>query len=293
MTGSTPNLDGLMRSVLAEAGWSGFLLRRLVVVASGCPPSTLAGARVLQQQDGRVLLIEEDARHGKADAVNKVITGAEGDFLVFINSDAAPEDGAVTRLLSAATLDEGVGAMSGVPITEGRRGLTPLVVDLMWNAHNEASVALNHMNLSNHSSDELVLFRASALEVLPDDIVNDGAYLAITAKRKGYTVKVCPEAGVRIQTPNRISDLVGQRRRIIFGHRQVWRRTGSTPKTVESLLILSPLLGLRLLISTLAKRPMLVLALPISAVTESMSAILSFLDEANSPRKHVIWKRFA
>lgn len=291
-TGDVPQLGELMQSILTEADSSGFMLKRLIVVASGCPSFILALARDRQALDSRIRLIVEEVRHGKADAVNKIINETEGDFLVFVNSDATPEKGAVSRLLSTAAADERVGALSGMPVTDGGSGLASLIMDLMWSAHNECSVVLNHMNLSNHSSDELVLFRPSAIDALPEDLVNDGAYLAMAARRKGYTVKVCPSAGVRIQTPRRISDLVGQRRRIIYGHRQVWQKTGSPPKTIESMLFSSPTVGLRILVATLSKKPRLVLALPIAVVTELTSAILSLVDAAGSSKKHVVWRRF-
>jgi cellulose synthase/poly-beta-1,6-N-acetylglucosamine synthase-like glycosyltransferase len=282
-----------MESIISEADSEGFLLKKVIVVASGCTPSVISAARDIQARDSRVNLLVEEARHGKAQAINRIIGLAEGEFLIFVNSDASPEEGAMSRLLRAGAADGAVGAVSAMPITEERHGLEPLVVDLMWSAHNECSTRLNHMNLSNHSSDELVLFRYSAIELLPSDLVNDGAFLAATARRKGYTVKVCTSAGVRIQTPKRISDLVAQRRRIIFGHRQVWRKTGSPPKTIESMLFISPSIGMRILVQTLARRPALVLALPVAVVSELASWFLSTIDGALSTSRHVVWRRFA
>jgi cellulose synthase/poly-beta-1,6-N-acetylglucosamine synthase-like glycosyltransferase len=282
-----------MNSVISEADPDGFLLKKLIVVASGCTSSVISEAREIEARDSRIDLQVEGARQGKAQAINRIIGLAQGEFLVFVNSDAAPEKRAIQKLLAAGAADDTVGAVSAMPITEDRHGLEPLVVDLMWTAHNECSTRLNHMNLSNHSSDELVLFRSSAIEPLPKDLVNDGAFLAASVRRRGYTVKVCTSAGVHIQTPRRISDLVAQRRRIIFGHRQVWQKTGSPPKTIESMLFISPSIGMRILVQTLARRPSLLFALPVAVVSELASGVLSAIDAAFSTSKHVVWRRFA
>jgi cellulose synthase/poly-beta-1,6-N-acetylglucosamine synthase-like glycosyltransferase len=188
--------------------------------------------------------------------------------------------------------DERIGAVSALPEPGLGDGMVSLLLDFMWSAHNYCSVALNHMNVSNHSCDELVLFRASAIRLLPANIVNDGAFLAATARLHGYTIKVSTAARVRIRTPKRISDIIQQRRRILFGHAQVWRRIGTPPRTIESLLFLSPVTALRFLVATLATKPKSLLAMPVALVSEVSATILSILDTARSSRAHAIWRRF-
>lgn len=235
----------------------------------------------------------ERERHGKAEAVNQILAKAKGRFVLLTNSDASPERGALVNLLAAADSDQNVGAVSAIPVTDARKGPTALFVNFMWSTHNECSVALNHMNLSNHSSDELVVFKTSAIKAIPAGIVNDGAYLAATVRRKGFSVKVSPSAKVRIETPKRISDIVHQRRRILFGHVQVWRRIGEAPRTIESLILSSPPLGLNLLVKTLARHPKFILVIPIAVVTELAALVLSISDVLRSSKIHTVWRRFS
>ena len=292
-TGEAVGLGRLVRSMAGEAGRGPCRLLKLVVVASDCPRSTLAEVRQVCEEDPRVHLVVEDARRGKAEAINRILSLAGGEFVVLVNSDAVPERGALTELLGSIRRDEKVGAVSAVPIPSGGRGPASLLSEFMWTAHNDCSLALNHMNLSNHSSDELVAFRLDAIRELPEGSVNDGAYLAMIARIKGFSIKVCQSARVRIRTPSRVSDLVSQRRRIIFGHTQVWRRTGVAPKTIESLIIFSPLIGTRILIATVARRPAFLFALPIALVGEVLASVLSIVDAVVSSRRHVVWRRFA
>jgi cellulose synthase/poly-beta-1,6-N-acetylglucosamine synthase-like glycosyltransferase len=148
------------------------------------------------------------------------------------------------------------------------------------------------MNVSNHSCDELVLYRSKAVSLLPSQTVNDGAFMAGVARLKGYSIKVSADALVHIRTPKRITDVISQRRRILFGHAQVWRRVGTPPKTIESLLFLSPVEGVRLLVKTLAARPKFLEALPLAVVSELSATLLSIFDTISMSRAHAVWRRF-
>jgi len=283
----------LVSSLLGDSGEALARMQRMVIVASACSPETVACLQALREADGRIKLIVEERRRGKADAINKILSSLETPTILLVNSDARPEPGAIARLLSTMGSDEKIGAVSAVPVPEERTGLMSSLLGLMWGAHNDCSVALNHMNISNHACDELVLFRKSAISALPNNTVNDGAFFAGTARLRGYSIKVSAGARVRIKTPGRITDVISQRRRILFGHLQVWQRIGAPPKTIESLLFISPTTSLSLLVSTLARRPRSILALPVALVSETCAVILSILDTVRSTQAHTVWRRIS
>jgi cellulose synthase/poly-beta-1,6-N-acetylglucosamine synthase-like glycosyltransferase len=287
-----PAIASLAKSLLDECDATHAPMRKMVIVASSCPDDTVSSLGTLQQNDVRVDLLIEGARHGKADAVNKILGRSATPLLLLVNSDSRPEPGALSHLLSSMEADEKIGAVSAIPEPRRRDGLISLLLGLMWSAHNNCSVTLNHMNVANHSCDELVLFRTKAISLLPQGTVNDGAFLAATARLRGYSIRVSTAAKVGIRTPTRISDVILQRRRILYGHAQVWRLFGTPPKTVESLLFLSPAIGMRFLISTLASRPRSLLVIPIAIVSEVTATLLSILDTLRATRAHTIWRRF-
>ncbi len=291
-TGPSMGVVSLVNFVLAESDEYGLQLRKVVVVASDCPESVNSALEEVETRDQRVHVLVEEVRHGKAEAVNRILSMASGQYLVMVNSDATPEPGAVSTLLSSISSDPRAGSVSAVPVVDAKGGISSTLVDMMWRTHNESSRLLNHMDLSNHASEELAVFRLSAIGMLPKDLVNDGAFLASTVRRRGYSVRFSESAKVHIETPSRVADLVAQRRRILFGHVQVWRKAGSPPKTIESLLLLSPRVGLRLFVRIVAGSPKFLLILPIAFVTEVSAALLSILDSVRSTRKHVVWRRF-
>ena len=127
---------------------------------------------------------------------------------------------------------------------------------------------------------------------MPEDTVNDGAFLAGEAFRNGYSIEFCESAQVKIDVPDRLTDVLMQRRRILYGHFQIRRRVGESPRTVELMLVDRPLLSMSILTATLSKSPRLILALPIAIIVEGISFALAIGDTVTSKAKHVPWRRF-
>jgi len=262
------------------------------VVASGCPEEALAPTRALAERIDKVALLVEDMRHGKAEAINRIIAEASGDFLVMLNADAFPLPGSIAKLLEVAR-DPMVGAVSAMPVFEEKGGLLRHSLSLMWSAHNSLSLSLNHAGVSNHACDELILVRRRLVSSLPSNLVNDGAYIGGLVRSKGYSVKFSTAAKVNIAVPSLLVDLVRQRRRIIYGHVQVWKKLGRPPRTVESLMFSDPITSLKTLVKVLAGRPRLVTALPVVLAGESISGLLGIVDALRSSEAHAVWKRNA
>jgi glycosyltransferase involved in cell wall biosynthesis len=291
-SGSATNLSSLLKLIDGETFPDSHVLQRIIIVASSCSRSALDAVNSMALKRSNVMLINEAKRNGKADAINKIIQNSVGAYLVFVNSDALPQRGAIAKLLTAIEKSESTGIVSGKPIFAHRSDPTSVAEEFMWEVHNECSLKLNHLNMSNHVSDEMIAIRMEALERLPTGLVNDGAYIAGRAKLNGYSIKFCSDANVSIDVPRKAIDLIRQRRRIIFGHLQVWKLTGKSPKTIESMLLYSPALSLSLVVGTLAKKPRLIAALPVAIVSEIASVFLGILDTAVSSKKHGVWTRY-
>jgi cellulose synthase/poly-beta-1,6-N-acetylglucosamine synthase-like glycosyltransferase len=292
MSGESSAVPSLIASLASEVTPPCFELQKVIVVASGCVEDTLRRVMELAKSDPRILLMVEPKRTGKIAALNKIIRCFQGEFLVLVNSDAIPMRGSISRLLQAVAADARIGAASGCPTFNPKGDLTSKVLDLMWTSHNVSSRELNHMRQSNHSSDELIAIRSSALSQLPDGVINDGAYMGGHAFSSGYRLVFCEDARVMIDVPSRLYDLIQQRRRILFGHRQVTIRLGRMPRTIESLMVTSPLLGVRLLSKCLCSKPELIVTLPFALVTETLAMMLSIFDRISNSDRHLVWRRY-
>lgn len=286
------NLKELLKTLETEPYPEGLVLKQVVIVASGVDPQDFEFVRKFTNSHVELILIEEPIRRGKAEAINQIIESFTGQFLVLVNSDARPEPGSISMLLTMISRDDHVGMVSASPVVGERAGVTGAVLQLMWGVHNECLLTLNEENRNNHCCDELIVVRSEALRKLPNSTVNDGAFMAGTAYRAGYTIRFCEAARVRIDVPSKFCDLLAQRRRILYGHFQILRSLGQTPRTTESMLVHNPLLSLSILIRAVAKSPRLALFVPVAVIGEAFSVALAIGDNLTSSRKHVPWHRY-
>jgi len=289
---SAKRLPSLVSFLADEDYGQDFTLRKLAIVASGCSESVLVPVRKASDSDSRISLITEPERRGKAEAINRIMESSLGEYLVMLNGDAFPDKGSIRKLLEVAR-GPSVGAVSAKPVFEEGNGPLGRALALMWSAHSLMSLRLNHAGISNHACDELIVVRRNLVSRLPTNLVNDGAYIGGLARAQGLQVKFSTAAEVRISVPNRPMDLIRQRRRITFGHVQVWRKLGRPPRTIESMLFAKPLMSLRTIIRILSERPRLILALPLVLVSESAAILMGLLDASHSTDRHTVWRRNA
>lgn len=290
---SADRLPDLLSFILGQRFGPDFQLQKIIVVASGCPETVLSEARNVAGSESRFRLISEPERRGKAEAINQILEEATGMYLVMLNADAFPGPHSIQTLLAMGSSSPRIGCVSARPVFDGGDGILQRALGLMWSAHNMMSLRLNHAGVSNHACDELILVRRSLVLRLPQDLVNDGAYIGGMMRRRGFLVKFSNTATVKIAVPTRLTDFLRQRRRIIFGHLQVWKKLGHAPKTVESMLLMSPLTSLRTLVGLFSDRPRLIFALPFVVAAELISAYSAAFDAASSSHRHAIWKRNA
>jgi len=285
------NLEELLTVVETEPYPEGLVLNEVVIVASGLDIQALEFVRAFTNSHRRVVLIEEPIRQGKAEAINRIIDSYTGRFLVLVNSDAHPERGAISKLLTTISSDDHIGMVSASPVVRENAGVTGAVLQLMWGVHNECLLTLNEGDKNNHCCDELIIIRSDALRKLPRNTVNDGAFLAGAAYRSGYSIRFCEEARVRIDVPDTFCDLLAQRRRILYGHLQIFRSMGKSPRTAESMLFSTPWLSFIILLRTIVKNRRLGLALPVAVIGEVFAIALAISDNLTSASKHVPWAR--
>jgi cellulose synthase/poly-beta-1,6-N-acetylglucosamine synthase-like glycosyltransferase len=289
---SAKRLPSLVSFLVEEDYGPNFTLRRIAIVASGCPESVLIPVMQEADSDPRISLVTEPERRGKAEAINRIMENSLGAYLVMLNADAFPTKGSIRGLLEVAS-SPNVGAVSAKPVFDEGNGLLGHALALMWSAHSLMSLRLNHAGMSNHACDELIVVRRSMMSRLPANLVNDGAYIGGLARAQGLKVKFSTAAEVKISVPKQPMDLIRQRRRITFGHVQVWKKLGRPPRTIESMLFTNPLMSLRTIIGILTERPRLILAVPLVLVSESAAILMGILDANRSTEQHTVWRRNA
>lgn len=232
-------LETLIRDVRSEI--------EAIYVVSSSTDRTNEIVASYSQRDQRVILISESERSGKSSALNTLLSEslrAKYDIMVYMGADNLPEKGATDILIhELKSGDVAVAGARGIPIND-KNTFTGFCSHLHWN--------LLHLTSLTHprAVGELMAFKPRVLQWVPPAIINDDAYAQYVIEFKGYKTKYCPNAIVYLKGPSTIRDIIGQRRRVYVGHRQLKLTLGKTPNTMKwpkwkRILKACPFLGIR------------------------------------------------
>lgn len=239
----------------------------VLVVCSGCTDNTVKIVEKFAKMDSRIKPIVENERKGKASAINHILSSAKGDAILFISADTLPNRNCFSSLISRLE-DPDVGIVCGKPVpTNSKNSLIGEMVQLLWTFHDRVFTELSNAGLLRHAS-EVFCIRKKIIKKIPLETVNDDAYLALTAQKKGWKISYEPEAIVSICGPKSILDYFKQRRRIIYGHYQVWKLTGKSPQYIILMIPLNPTKGLKLILK---------LSTEVGMLTFSVFLLLEFI----------------
>lgn len=281
------NIGKLLSSVLHNQGLPGD--SEIMIVCSGCTDNTVNIVKDISKTDERIKLHVEKERCGKASAINHILSNATGKIILFVSADTLPSRGCFNRLESKLNA-ENVGIACGNPVpTNCADSLVGRMVHLLWSLHGEVFAELNDAGLARHAT-EVFCIRKGIVNEIPAGTVNDDAFIAVSAKKKGWLVKYARDATVLIHGPETFAEYVSQRRRILWGHRQVKKLTGESPQHLAYLLPLYPARVLKLLLWLCsANSPHIVLAFVSTELIVNAAATLDVL----RGRSHSTWSILA
>ncbi|MGA8275934.1 MAG: glycosyltransferase [Thermoplasmata archaeon] len=219
-------------------------------------------------RDPRLHLELEPTRAGKWRAYNLAIERVRGDLVFLISGDISFPPTIFDHLRSRFSPDVGVVFPRVVP-TNVRNTVSGLGAAL-WDVHDRQIVACEHAGLPIHGG-ELQAVRRILLEPLAG-VINEDAYLCLRAAERGYRVLYDREAVVQNTVPETLNDLLRQRRRVNYGHRQL-SAGGLDPSTLDRLIWERPDLCLGVLGRAVAQRPTNAVRLPLLAALELVALI--------------------
>lgn len=287
-------LRASVESLLAQELPPGARWRSLWVVASGCTDRTESVAQALARSHPEVRVVVEPDRRGKAAALGQVFRAAVGDYLVLLNADAEARPGAIAALLREADSGTALFGVMGRPDpAQLPSGLLGRMLLLLWELHHQLHLELTATREATHLSDELMLLPIGHLPPLPEDVVNDGAFIGGWLAGHGGRLRYAPEARVSIEVPWTIRDHLRQRRRILSGHQQVRALLGVPPTTLGRFLTQDIGRVARLLGRAVARAPRGIEALVGLLVTEVAAMMAAHWDRLPPRRSHRLWETIA
>ena len=202
----------------------------LILVSDGSSDGTADLARSLD--DARLSVIELDERRGKAHALNVGAAAAKGDIIVFSDANALFAEDAIEALLAAFD-DAAVGVASGAITTRAGKSGTGQAIGAAEGAYwrYESFIRRLESDIASTVSvvGPLLAVRRTALEPIPQGIVNDDAYRALSALKAGWRVVYMPSARCWRRPSSNHRQELERRKRIAAGRYQQIAQPGLWP----------------------------------------------------------------
>ncbi|HDD04986.1 MAG TPA: glycosyltransferase [Candidatus Aenigmarchaeota archaeon] len=220
------NVGKLLERVLSEKVGN---LRKVVVVAGGNDRTFDLVADFAARE--RIVDVVRDVGKGKSSAMNEIIKRSVGEFVVFISGDNLPSKGSIEEMLTS--FKPGVVAVVGRPKPSSKNRLE----NLLWELHHQVA------RLIPKISGEMFAVRKESLREIPENVINDDAYLTSMLKEEGRIVYV-PSAVTNMIDDSGLRDFFRRRRRIAIGFIQLKKRGlrgGHVPLTMKVKLVLKSL----------------------------------------------------
>lgn len=264
-------------------------VEKIIVDASGSTDLTVDIAKTYANKDKRVIVFHEEPRRGKASSINRIMSLSSSKILAIISGDLRITDNSFLRKLVRRLAKEDVGmVVAKVVPTNDPDSIVGFMGHLLWRIHNKLHIIQQEMGLVSHAG-EAFAFKKEYVSFIPEDVINDDAYIALHLQLKGFKVSYEKGSIAYNRAPSNIVELILQRTRVLAGHNQLMKRVGKKPDTIHNLFLKRPLLALNILvseISSLTKGNMIkLLATLMFLFTELISYILSFVQKHSN-----IWK---
>jgi len=251
------------------------VVSEIMVVASGCTDRTEYIVQDWMGRDGRIRLITQPRREGKASAINQFLPRAKERIVVLCGADLLPEGDAIEELVAPFANPE-VGMTAARPVPVNPPGtFMGFAAKLLWELHHQ-------INLHSFKAGEMIAFR-KIFEQIPFCTSVDEACIEPVVRCQGFELRYIPTAVIHNKGPVTVSDFLRQRRRIFAGHLALHRELGYSVCTFSAWKIMG------LFLRTLSWRPRpFVWAWGVAAL-EAYGRVLGRRDYKQR-RDHRIWE---
>jgi len=260
-----------------------------IVVSDGSTDATESIVQEIASKNPSVRLIRHAAQKGKSQVLNTIFRECRGKIVITIAADTQIQDGSIGQMVEALNLPAvGICWARPVPILPAR-GLVERLGYLGFRLHDRFYRALNSTGEVKHSTGEFVAYKREAFTRIPVECVNDDAYLAIQAARKGFKIQYLTETTTGTSLPRTLLNYIQQRRRWVYGHFQVGSLLGEYSSVIEFSLSKRPMLVASVVLEEIRDRPVELPVLLASLLVEFAVVVLALRDVVLHV-KHAPWK---
>jgi O-antigen/teichoic acid export membrane protein/GT2 family glycosyltransferase len=257
------NLERTLQAILSESDGND-RVSTVLVVASGCTDGTVDIATGIAAMDGRVRVLVEPERNGKASAINAFLAATTEPMCALVGGDTVLASGSLARLVRNLA-DESVGMVGARIVPDNSTsGIVDRASRALWELHDEMARVSPKLG-------EAVAFRR-LFAAIDDRSLVDEVSIEAEVRAAGGELRYVPGAVVFNHGPTTIRDLRLQRARIHRGHLAVAASTGYRAASLDLQRIL-------LTVARYArKRPRMLFATAVAVTVEMAARVEARLD---------------
>lgn len=211
-------ISQLLRAILKQPT-NGFMLKEVIVNASGSNDDTEGKVQAVAKIDSRVKIISTGMRSGKASALNDILQCIKSDLVLFLDADVVLEKNSILNLITPLLQDEKIGVCSGniMPLKDLQKGFFEFTSLFIRELHHELCTYLMSKGLAPKVNGTFFAFRRDIVNSFPRIVVSDDEYVSWQAQKKGYKIVYVPNALVFTRDPHSFRDFIRWQGRIIAG----------------------------------------------------------------------------
>jgi biofilm PGA synthesis N-glycosyltransferase PgaC len=279
------NIGRLLDGLKGEELGAGARLLEVIVVSSGSTDGTDSIVRGRAESFKKISLITEPERTGKSNAQNVILRQARGNIVVMISADSTLKPGALGRLVGAFEGDVGGAKARAVPLNE-EGGIVNFASRFIWELLHQTNLYLGSKGRLNSLGGDMMALRAGIVDAIPEDVVNDDAYLGAVVRENGFQIAYVPDAILYIRGPSTVGDFLRQRSRVLYGHQQLSSQFGVRPSVFENVMLSEPVNAAGVFIKTCSRfSPQQLLKIPFVLALELVAQFRSRADKQN----YILW----
>ena len=267
---------GKLLQIMLDQQLDTVIISEMIVVSSGSTDATEEIVREFAARDGRIRLLVQPEREGKASAINLFLKHQTERVLVICSADLQPQPDAIEKLVAPfADPEMGMTSSRPVPVNDPDTFMG-FAAHLLWGLHHEINLR------GGFKAGEMIAF-IKIFERIPYNTSVDEASIEPVIRGQGYKVRYIPEAIVYNKGPDTVEDFLRQRRRIYSGHLDIQALLGYSVSTMSGGHIL------KVLLQTMDWRPRSFVWTWLVVALEVYGRFLGRRDYKNR-RDHTVWE---
>jgi biofilm PGA synthesis N-glycosyltransferase PgaC len=189
----------------------------IIVVDSGSTDST---CQIIEEYKSReLILLKQEKRMGKANAINFALQKASGDIIVLTDANAEFDPDAINTLVRK--FDQNTGAVLPRLVPCGKLSYWD---EAFHDIHNIYKSLESRTDSVFIVFGELFAFRRGLVDQIDENAAADDLQIAMAIRKKNYKIKYSPDVTVKERVPSSQKEVRTQKARRIFGIVQAMKK---------------------------------------------------------------------